>query len=160
MQVDNNKIYKVLYTLIFLVVLNIGATGYLIYSIYNPYISQNIIKITQDLADETAANFIHLYNIKDYTAIYDMLDPAFKAEMTKESLKDTLENISSKIGEIDSFEYLSSYQLKESDVEYYTLFYRVRLNKGSSSFAEMKISILSPENPGIVGFYIHELENG
>jgi len=149
------------YTIIGLLMLNLGVTGYLVVRSEQSAVLATEAKPAIDIPDaeanRLAAEVVKLYNARDTPALFNKFDSLAKAQLTQEQLTAQLEQLYPVLGTISDSAF-SDAVLAGTDGgrDYYHLNYKVRLTGGPFTAGDMKLTVTRREGGlGLVGFFVN-----
>jgi len=149
------------YTIIGLLLLNLGITSYLVFRPNTPATTTGSvatkIEISEAEASSLATEATRLYNAKDSAGLYDKFDSIAKAQLTKEQLTTQLAQLYPVMGTISDAAF-SDAVLAGTDGgrDYYNLNYKVRLTGGPFNSGDMKLTVTRRDGHlRLVGFFIN-----
>jgi len=164
MEATNKTKSKLLYVILGICLLNLLGIVFLILGLpYTEYVQSSPEKAPLpaglDSQEERRAlfeKFKPLYNAKDCDNLYAFFDEAVQVQVSKEELKEMLENLYSFTGEIKNGAYMSyEAQARQSGMCNYILHYLIDTEKGK---ADLNINVFQQgrEPYRITGFRINK----
>ncbi len=159
---NENKLPCLLYLVIVLLVINIAATGYLVFSGFSgnrDTRTQTVntkSKVTKDKAMALAKVVIDKYNANDAVGLYSQFDALAKMQFTQEQLTESVQKLNTLMGKVDDFTYSHAEPSgKQAGKEFLTLFYKARLSGGTFTSGEVKLNVaIDVDDLALFGFFI------
>jgi hypothetical protein len=158
----DRRVLNMLYVLLVLVVINLGATFYfqLTKAQTSAGTSHNESAESTLISDKEATDFarsaIDLYNAKDMHGLYLKFDELARLKFTEQEFSDKLSKLQGMMGQVQDFAYSNAAIAgKEGDRTYLVLNYRARLAGGTFNSGALKLTIAMKDgHPSLFGFYI------
>lgn len=158
----DRRVLNMLYVLMALVVINLGATFYFQLTktpaniVTSHSESADAALISSKEATDFARGVIDLYNAKDMHALYLRFDDLARLKFTEQELGDKLSKLEGMMGKVQDFAYSNAAVAgKEGDRTYLVLNYKARLSGGTFNSGAVKLTIAMKDgHPSLFGFYI------
>lgn len=158
----DRRVLNVLYVLVVLVVINLGATFYfqLTKTQTNPGTSHNGNTDSTLISAKDATDFariaIDLYNAKNTHGLYLKFDELARLKITEKEFSDKISKVQGMMGQLQDFAYANaSIAGREGDRTYLVLEYRTRLAGGTFKAGILKLTVAMKDgHPSLFGFYM------
>lgn len=159
------KLLRLLQVTISLLVINLAATGYLIFSTLPGSKSTTLPAapakhdVPKDKAMALARIVVDKYNANDVASLYAQFDTLAKMQFSQEQLIESVKKLKLFASQVDDFTY-SHAELagKQGGKEFLTLIYKARLSGGSFPQGEIKLNVVYEEGRlALFGFFLFAL---
>src|SRR5215469_12914129 len=158
----DRRIVTLLYVLVALVVVNLGATFY--FQLSKPRATNEAPDMaaaapapeSDQSGDALAKTVVDLYNANDTHDLYMTFDAPARAQFTEQSLVDKLSNIHQTTGSVTDYSYANTETAgKDASGTYLYLNYNVHLSGASLSQGMMRLTVMMKNGePKLYGFFI------
>lgn len=158
----DRRVLNLLYLLLVLVVINLGATFY--FQLEKTPTSAGTSSngnsdsalISSKEATDFARSVVDLYNAHDIHGLYLKFDDLARLKITEKDLGDKLSKLQGMMGQVQDFAYSNADVAgKEGDRTYLVLNYKARLAGGTFSTGAVKLTVaIKDGHPSLFGFYI------
>lgn len=152
--------------LLALVAINIGMTGYLLYSLNGrtPVTSEAKLpsedQVSKEEAMALAQRIVQRYNEQDVDGLYAQFSDVARVQFPKEKLTESMAKLHSVVGRVDEYAYTHTAAAGSQDgKEFRTIHYRVRLSGGAMPTGEMKITVAQEgQSLALYGFFLNGMQ--
>lgn len=157
----DRRIVTLLYVLVALVVVNLGATFY--FQLEKPRATSEVpagsdasAPVSDDNAAPLAKTVVDLYNTEDTHGLYMTFDEPARAQFTEQSLIDKLAQIHRTTGRVEDYTFTNTEVAgKDASGTYMYLNYNVHLAGGTFSRGTMRLTVMMKGGePRLYGFFI------
>lgn len=145
-----------------LLVCNLALTGYLIYSqtrastVASGMQPTNVAQISPSDAEALASRLVTPYNKRDIEGVYAQFSTIARVQITKESIKASLDKLHSVVGRVDEYAYSHTENAgSQNGKQFVNVFYKVKLSGGPMSTGDLKITAAKDaESFAIYSFFL------
>ena len=158
----DRRVLNLLYLLVALVVINLGATFYFQLSksptgpntVPNESAGSPLISAKE--ATAFAQGAIDLYNAKDTHGLYLKFDVLARLKFTEQEFDERVSKLRAMMGQVQDFAYSNAAVAgKQGDMTYLVLDYKARLTGGAFKAGDVKLTVAMKDgHPSLLGFYI------